>query len=198
MHLEAFAKLPLISRILVAAGWAGFFAFFVLKKQPQGQTEAKRDRVSILGIVLQMVGFTAVWMLQRPLPRAGIPLPRWEITLDVLAPILSIVSAWIGLSAVQTLGRQWSYEARLIEGHQLVTQGPYRWVRHPIYTAMLGKLLATNFAFGHWLGLIIAGTTFMIGSLIRIRSEERLLRSQFGPAYDDYARRVPAMIPLLR
>jgi protein-S-isoprenylcysteine O-methyltransferase Ste14 len=198
MHLEAFAKLPLISRILVAAGWAAFFAFFVLKKQPGGQTEAKRDRVSILGIVLQMIGFTAVWMLQRPLPRAGVPFPAWEITLDVLAPILSIVSAWIGLSAVQTLGKQWSYEARLIEGHQLVTQGPYRWVRHPIYTAMLGKLLATNFAFGHWLGLIIAGATFMIGSMIRIRAEEKLLRSQFGPAYDDYARRVPAMIPLLR
>jgi protein-S-isoprenylcysteine O-methyltransferase Ste14 len=77
----------------------------------------------------------------------------------------------------------------------LVTRGPYAWVRHPIYTAMLGKLLASNFAFGDWLGLAVAGTLFVIGTSIRIRSEERLLRDAFGPEYEAYARRVPGFIP---
>ncbi|HXJ67298.1 MAG TPA: isoprenylcysteine carboxylmethyltransferase family protein, partial [Verrucomicrobiae bacterium] len=102
------------------------------------------------------------------------------------------------LAAVRTLGKQWSYEARVIEGHELVTQGPYRFVRHPIYTAMLGKLLASNFAFGHWLGLVIAGSVFVVGTLIRIQAEEKLLRETFGTAYAEYAQRVPAFLPGLR
>ena len=149
----------------------------------------------MIGIALQMVSFALVWMFQRPLRRAGAPLGMGEIVLDLLAPVLSIVSAWIGLSAVRTLGEQWSYTARLIEGHQLVVRGPYRRVRHPLYTGMLGKLLASNFAFGHWLGLLIAGSVFMVGTFIRIRSEEKLLRSQFGPAYEQYARSVRALLP---
>ena len=116
----------------------------------------------------------------------------------MLAPLVSIASVWLGLAAVRMLGKQWSYEARVIEGHQLITQGPYAWVRHPIYTAMLGKLLASNFAFGHWLGLVIAGTVFVLGTLIRIRSEEKLMRATFGEQYEAYARRVPVFVPGLR
>ena len=196
MHLETYAKLPLVSRILVAAAWAGFFAFF-FKKQPSPESETKRDPASIAGIVLQMAGFALVWIIQRPLPQAGLRLGRGEILLDVLAPMLSVVSAGLGLSAVRTLGRQWSYAARLVEGHKLVTDGPYRLVRHPIYTAMLGMLLAANFAYGHWLGLLVAGTIFVIGTLIRVRSEEKLLRDAFGAEFEDYARRARAFIPFL-
>jgi isoprenylcysteine carboxyl methyltransferase (ICMT) family protein YpbQ len=196
MHLEQYATLPLVSRILVAVGYLGFFALFVFKKQPH-EREAKREPASILGIALQMVAFTLVWLIQRPIPRAAAPMGAGEIGLDVLAPVFSLVSAWLGLSALRTLGRQWSYAARLIEGHKLVTEGPYRLVRHPIYTAMLGMLLATNFAFGHWVGLLAAGAVFVIGTMIRIRSEEKLLRQAFGPEYEDYARRVKAFIPFV-
>jgi protein-S-isoprenylcysteine O-methyltransferase Ste14 len=195
MHFHDIATLPLVSRALVVAGWVWFFAAFVLRRPPRGEPGAKRDRSSRTGILLQMVGFALVWVIQRPLPPSTRPLAKVEIALDLLAPLLTIVSMWIGLWAVRTLGRQWSYEARLIEGHQLVTRGPYAWVRHPIYTAMLGKLLASNFAFGDWLGLAVAGTLFVIGTSIRIRSEERLLRDAFGPEYEAYARRVPGFIP---
>ena len=199
--MSSVAWLPLISRCLVAIGWAGFFVFFFMRATGRKDTsarETKRDRSSVLGIVIQMVAISLTWMLQRHLPTAGVPLSAGEITLDLLAPVLSLASAWIGLSAASTLGRQWSYAARLVEGHALVTEGPYRLVRHPIYTAMLGKLLAANFAFGHWLGLVIALPLFLVGTSIRVRSEERLLRSQFGTEYDDYAKRVPAFVPFVR
>ena len=198
MSLFGAAPLPLVSRSLVALGWVGFFAFFFVKKAPQTESATRREPASKLGIVLQMVAFTLLWMIQRPLPRAGARLGPLEITLNVLAPILSILSAWLGISAVRTLGRQWSYTARLVEDHRLVTEGPYRLVRHPIYAALLGKLIATNFAFGHWLGLLLAGGFFVIGTMIRIRSEEKLLREAFGPEFDAYARRVPALIPWVR
>ena len=193
--LQTYATLPLVSRALVALGWVGFFIFFAFKRQPGAQTVAKRDPVSLAGIGLQLVAFALVWMFQRPLPRAGTPLGVREVILDLVAPALSIASTWIGLAAVRTLGEQWSLAARLIEGHQLVVRGPYRLVRHPIYTGMLGKLLAANFAFGHWLGLVSAGSVFLVGTMIRIHSEEKLLRGQFGADYDAYARVVPALLP---
>ena len=196
MNLESFATLPLVSRLMVAAGYLGFFVVFVFKRQPQ-EREGKRESASIAGIVLQSVAFALVWMAQRPMPRAGAALGAGEIVLDVLAPVLAIASAWLGLSALRTLGRQWSYAARLVEGHKLVTEGPYRLVRHPIYTAMLGQVLAANFAFGQWVGLLAAGTVFVIGTVMRIRSEEKLLRGAFGAEYEDYARRVKAFIPFV-
>ena len=197
MHLDQVAPLALVSRTLVVIGWAGFFAFFFSKANPARGGVTKRAPASRFGILFQMLGYSLVWMLQRHPPAAGTPLSAAEITLDLLAPVFSIVSAWIGLSAVRTLGRQWSYTARLVEDHKLVTGGPYRLVRHPIYTAMFGKLLATNFAFGHWVGLPVAGGIFVIGTMIRIRSEERLLREAFGPEYEEYARRVPAFVPFV-
>jgi protein-S-isoprenylcysteine O-methyltransferase Ste14 len=197
MRLDQVAPLALVSRTLVAIGWAGFFVFFFRRANPARGGVTKRAPASQLGIALQMVAYALVWMLQRHPPRAGAPLSTSEIALDVLAPVLSILAAWMGLSAVRTLGRQWSYTARLVEDHELVTEGPYRLVRHPIYTAMFGKLLAANFAFGHWIGLPVAGGIFVIGTLIRIRSEERLLREGFGSEFEAYARRVPAFIPFV-
>ena len=202
MSFEHAAPLAVVSRVLVAIGWIGFFAFFFARasgaRRAAGEEHvARRDSLSVLGIALQMIGYALVWMLQRRIPAAGVPLAPDEIARDVLAPVLSIASAWLGLSAVRTLGRQWSYTARVVDDHALVTDGPYRLVRHPIYTAMFGKLLATNFAFGHWIGLPIAGGIFIAGTLIRIRSEEKLLRETFGARYEAFAQRVRSFIPFV-
>jgi protein-S-isoprenylcysteine O-methyltransferase Ste14 len=83
----------------------------------------------------------------------------------------------------------------VIEGHELIGRGPYALVRNPIYLAMLGMLLATGFAFSRWQALAAATVVFLIGTEIRIRSEETLLRATFGTQFEDYARRVPALFP---
>jgi protein-S-isoprenylcysteine O-methyltransferase Ste14 len=100
------------------------------------------------------------------------------------------------MAAVRTLGQQWSLQARVLEHHELVQRGPYRIVRHPIYTGMFGMLAAGSLAHGHWLGLPIASIVYSVGTIIRIRSEEKLLREQFGRAYEEYTHEVPAFIPL--
>jgi protein-S-isoprenylcysteine O-methyltransferase Ste14 len=106
-------------------------------------------------------------------------------------------SVWFVSSAIRTLGRQWSLGARLIEGHKLITEGPYRLVRNPIYTGMFGLLLATGLAISHWIGLLIAIIVYAVGTVVRVHSEEKLLRGAFGAEFDSYARRVPAVIPFL-
>jgi len=70
-------------------------------------------------------------------------------------------------------------------------------VRNPIYTGMFGMLLATGLAVSSWFGLLLAIVVFSIGTAIRVISEERLLREAFGREFDEYASRVPAVIPFL-
>ena len=117
--------------------------------------------------------------------------------LAVVAVLLAAGSAWMMVASERALGRQFAYQARLVEGHQLVTSGPYRFVRHPIYTALFGLVLATALVWSRWVAIPAFLPLFVAGTLLRVRSEERLLRDAFGPRFDDYARRVPAVIPRL-
>jgi protein-S-isoprenylcysteine O-methyltransferase Ste14 len=60
---------------------------------------------------------------------------------------------------------------------------------------MLGMLIATGLAMEHWIATIVAVVVFMGGLVIRVRTEEKLLRSAFGAGFEEYAKRVPAVLP---
>jgi protein-S-isoprenylcysteine O-methyltransferase Ste14 len=107
----------------------------------------------------------------------------------------SVALAWM---ATRHLDKQWRFGAALSEDHELIKTGPYRWLRHPIYTSMLGMLLETGLAEAWW-PLLVAGVVFyMIGTEIRIRAEERLLASRFGEEFSTYRRSARAYVPFLR
>lgn len=176
--------------------WLAFAAIFLLRKRPPKARESRREYASLVGTFLQICAYFVVWLrISKARFLEVLPSAPAELALGIFAIALAIASLWLVLLAVRTLGKQWSIAARLIEGHRLVTEGPYRFVRNPIYTGMLGMLLATGLALGHWIELIIATVLFMIGLVIRVRSEEKLLRSAFGQEFEAYARRVPAVLP---
>ena len=91
--------------------------------------------------------------------------------------------------------QQGSVTAQVIESHELITTGPYAWVRNPIYTSMAGMLIATGLAVSTLSVLIAAVLLSLVGILIRVRLEEKLLRDTFGEHFEEYARRVPALLP---
>lgn len=190
--------LPTLVFVLVMLSWVAFVVVFLLHKKPSSAPEQKRVRGSITGLALQGIAYAIVWSIQRPFftSIAALSKPA-EIALAVFTIALAFGSVWFVSAAVKTLGKQWSLAARLVEGHQLITAGPYRIVRNPIYTGMLGMLLATGLAISHWNALLIAIVVFATGTWIRVRSEEKLLREAFGPEFEEYARRVPAVVPYL-
>jgi protein-S-isoprenylcysteine O-methyltransferase Ste14 len=195
IHLEFW---PTLTVVVVMLSWFAFVIVFLVRHKPPSAPESKRERASILGIVLQGAGYGIVWTIRRAWFGPIVPVSNSvEIALAILTMALGIASVWFVSAAIRTLGQQWSLGARLIEGHQLITEGPYRLVRNPIYTGMFGMLLATGLAVSHWLGLLIAIVVYAVGTLVRVHSEEKLLRGAFGAEFDSYARRVPAVIPFV-
>ena len=95
-----------------------------------------------------------------------------------------------------TLGRLWSGTITLKQDHYLVDTGPYRLVRHPIYTGLLASVVMTVAAKGTALALL-GGALLMIGFTIKARFEERFLATELGAArYAAYRARVPMLLPL--
>lgn len=178
--------------------WAAIFIRAAITVSAQAGRERGRDPSSVAGFILQGVGFAIAGTARRQpfTDIAPLALPL-EWLLALVAAILAIASAALVAFAVRALGKQWSLTARVLAEHTLVTGGPYRLVRNPIYTGMLGMLVASILAASQWWALIPALIAFGAGTSIRVRAEERLLREAFGCQYDEYARRVPALIPFV-
>ena len=172
----------------ILAAWIVMGVATVFRRRPPQAREVRRGRGWGRGFVLQVLSIGPLWIWIRPEPPS--------LLVSVVAVLLAAASVAVILAAQQALGRQFAYQARLVEGHRLITAGPYRYVRNPIYTALFGLALATGLVLSRWLVILLFAVFYTAGTLIRIRSEERLLRAQFGPEFEDYARRVPALIPL--
>lgn len=167
--------------------------------KPEDATLKKREEGSASRIsgLLGLIGFVSViayainpgW-----LAFARLPFPVWlRWTGVVLALIGFALLQW----AQVTLGKSWSDTPRMLEGQTLITNGPYQWIRHPIYTAfvlILGStlLISANALIGlAWLGM----TTLEV--LSRIRFEESLMLEYFGDQYREYMQRTGRLLPRL-
>jgi protein-S-isoprenylcysteine O-methyltransferase Ste14 len=182
--------------VMVGVCWLAFGAILVVGNRQASGSERKRDVKSHAGFALQGVAYALCYAFPRPYFSPFLPVPKTgEIILTGLTIAIALASVWFCYAAARTLGKQWALVARVVEGHELVMSGPYAVVRNPIYLAMLGMLIASGLAATRWPILVAALVVFQIGTAIRIRSEEKILREAFGVKFDEYARRVPAFLP---
>jgi protein-S-isoprenylcysteine O-methyltransferase Ste14 len=185
----------LTTLMLVLASWVVFVLSFGLRARSAKVTEAKRAPAATAGLALQGVAFVLVWTFRRshwwPFPSS----PSVEFVMGAVAVALAWAGSVCCLWSVRVLGKQWAPQARVIEGHELITSGPYSIVRNPIYLGMFGQLVATGLTLSAWWALLGAVSVFLAGTQIRIRTEEGLLREAFGPEFADYVSRVPAFLP---
>ena len=194
--MKASMDIPTLVLVMVMVCWFVFALTFLLRKKPSAAPDSKRDKGSIPGVLLQALSYAIIWTVRRPLVSPFVSFSKtFALVLGIVAIASAIVSVFTVMTAVRTLGKEWSITARVVRDHKLATQGPYRFVRHPIYTGMLGMLVATGIAVSYWPALLVAIVVFFLGTVIRIRSEERLLRETFGLEFETYARSVPAIVP---
>ena len=189
-----------VVRAGIFVAWAVFGIGMAARTLRRGGTKPERraEPAALVGVALQGLAFFLFFGLGRRLAEARPDVHGVAgLAVEAAALALAAASAWLGVSAFARLGEQWSIRARILEGHALVTSGPYRIVRQPIYSALLGLIIATGVALGRWVSLAVAVPLFVAGTLIRIRREERLLRAAFGEAHASYVRRVRALVPFV-
>jgi protein-S-isoprenylcysteine O-methyltransferase Ste14 len=110
---------------------------------------------------------------------------------------LALVAAGIGLRAwsIVTLGRFFQYRIRVQPGHQVVTSGPYRYVRHPSYTGIAMVLAGIALASGDVWSLLAVAALGGAGLAVRIRAEERQLTQALGAEYERFAAGRKRLVP---
>lgn len=187
-----------ISLAITIIMWIVFAIGFLLLKRRQKQNEQKKNKLAMIGMMLEGVGFAFVFTVRRePFTNIFQMNSSIQILLTIISGTLAIASVWLGLSAVKTLGKQWNIKAQIIEGHELITTGPYKIVRHPIYSALFGLLIVTGYSMTLLWAFIIAIVFYFIGTIFRTRVEEQLLIQHFGDQYEKYKKKVPAIIPYI-
>jgi len=151
-------------------------------------TESRFSRA--IHVVLTNV---AVILVMAPLQGVG---RLWPVSVPIMALGLALEACGVGLAiwSRRELGKNWSGRIAINEGHELVRSGPYRSLRHPIYTGFLLASLGAALVTGE--RLAVAGLLLMFLAYWRkIRLEEANLRVAFGADYDAYTRETWALIP---
>jgi len=113
-----------------------------------------------------------------------------------IGAFLSVSGLVFAIWARVIIGRNWSGVVTLKEGHELVERGPYRIVRHPIYTGILAMFAGTAVAmgyFGGFLGLLLVFLSFWL----KLKREEDLMLKHFPDKYAAYQNKVKRVIPFL-
>jgi protein-S-isoprenylcysteine O-methyltransferase Ste14 len=181
----------------ISACWIIFLAVWIVasistKASIYRESRAQRLRYSLLLVISYLL---LVYGRRLPHPFDL----RFIACVDVLAwtgSLLCIGGLAFCIWARISIGRNWSGAVTLKEDHQLVERGPYRWVRHPIYTGLLMMYLATAIVVGRGAGFI--GLLFISASFwIKLEAEEKLMLKQFPDRYSSYQRRVKRIIPFV-
>ena len=178
--------------LIALALWGVWTAYWIVSARGNKPLEARESSTSrsVQTVVISTGGLLVL------IPRIGLPV--FDSTLFAPWPVTGIVLMLMGLMftvwARVSLGRNWSAEVSLRQGHELVRAGPYRLVRHPIYTGGLLAALGTVMMGGQWRGVI--GFALILATLLyKLRLEESWLSGFFGEAYARYRAEVPALVP---
>lgn len=195
MESETIFRILLPILILAFVSHRGYYASkhketaeSTVKKRKEGLATKIAGLISFVGLVS-----TLAYIIQPNwMSWASLPLPFW-------LRLSGIGFALAGFALLQwsqnTLGENWSDNPRMIKGQGLVTNGPYRFIRHPIYTAVYLILGSTFFLSANWLiGLAWIGMN-ALEVTSRIHYEESLMLEFFGDQYREYMKKTGRLFP---
>ncbi|MBI5935630.1 MAG: isoprenylcysteine carboxylmethyltransferase family protein [Chloroflexi bacterium] len=196
MEIETIFRVILPMLILAFIAHRGYY---VRKHGREENSLKKREEgwpSKLAGLLAMMGFFSIIAYVINPnwLAWASLPFPSWlRLTGVGIAVAGFVLLQW----SQTTLGKNWSDTPRMIKEQTLVTSGPYRWIRHPIYSAFLLILGATLLIAANWLiGLTWLGMT-ALEITSRIGFEESLMLEYFGEQYREYMKRTGRLAPRL-
>ena len=177
--------------------WMMFLIYWQIKAADAKKTQRLEPAGSrILRVLTMLLGIGLLSTTRIPLPWLYRPLWRvgfWPFWLGAAVTVGGLLFA---IWAREHLGRNWSRSVTIKQDHELITSGPYRVVRHPIYTGCLAGFLGTAIAISEVRG-VVALVLFYLIFWAKFSKEEQWMRSQFGETYANYVRRTAALVPYL-
>lgn len=163
-----------------------------------GKVEYKEGRLHtglrlLVGIPF-MLSFAVYLVLPGWFSWAALPLPGWAKWSGVFLGAASLVLiGWVQ----RALGSNFSTTLHVREEHTLISHGPYRWVRHPMYTVLFVHLLAILLLTANWYigGVPLAALALIVA--LRLKNEENTMLEKFGDGYREYMQRTGRFLPRL-
>jgi protein-S-isoprenylcysteine O-methyltransferase Ste14 len=149
----------------------------------------------------------AAWYLQYYPPLVWIPfIVAYFFPIAVDLPMalrlaglaIAVAAALFAAWAMWSLGKSYGIRMDLFEGHRLVTDGPYRVTRHPMYLGIVSFHVGATMAMESLALLVITLVYVIPFTAARIRAEDAVLATGFGDQFQMFARRVPALVPFTR
>lgn len=153
---------------------------------------------NLLALIILLTVLCFVGISQIVYPEKG----KLETLDNYLTRILGLICFIFGMLlsvwGKETLGKNWStaWECQIKEGHQLITSGPYKFIRHPIYSGLFLISLGFGLALANILSLVVL-SLFPIGFYFQAKKEEQLLESHFSDKYKSYKSKTKMFIPKL-
>jgi protein-S-isoprenylcysteine O-methyltransferase len=191
----AVGPLPFVLFWLTFCAWVAIWLGIVRRdrgtdvRTPSDQGSRVLIAVGLWGGVL--LAFLIAWRV----PAAQLPGSGWPLLLG------GLVVMWCGIAlrlwAVWSLGRLFRTVVIIQDEHQIISDGPYRLIRHPSYAGSLLTLAGLGLALGNWLSLLVAVLCALVGFIRRIMIEEATMQARFGTAYTAYTRRTWRVVPFM-
>lgn len=185
-----------LSNHIILACWIMFLVYWLVSAW---RVKAIAETQSLLSALAHRIpvglGFWLLVSPRLPPPMNLVVIPRTDFW-RVIGAVICVYGLWVTIWARRTLAGNWSSDVTFKQGHELVRTGPYRFVRHPIYTGLLVMCLGTALEVGQlrcWLSILVAG----FGFWIKLSQEERLLLRHFPNEYPAYQKQVKALVPFV-
>ncbi|HEY5883912.1 MAG TPA: protein-S-isoprenylcysteine O-methyltransferase [Pyrinomonadaceae bacterium] len=171
---------------------------FQQRSKGNEKAESRNDRQELVLLVIMAIGsmlLPILYLFTSLLRFADYRLPAF---VPWIGASLMIVALWLFWRSHSDLGSNWSRTLEIQKGHQLITHGVYRSIRHPMYASIWLFSLAQGLMLENWLAGWSAFVAFAILYVVRIPNEERMMREFFGRAYSDYMLRTGRLFPRIK
>jgi len=185
-----------ISGYSVIGCWFIFLVYWFVRAFGQKATAEPQSLASALTHRIPVgLGWFLLVYRELPPPMNLLLMPRTDLAC-LIGALVCAVGLYVTIWARRTLAGNWSSDVTFKQGHELIKTGPYRFVRHPIYTGLLVMCLGSAIEIGRLrclLGLLAVG----IGFWIKLKQEERLMMRHFPDDYPAYRQQVKALVPFV-
>jgi protein-S-isoprenylcysteine O-methyltransferase Ste14 len=178
----------------VVLGMFGASEWSIRLRSRMNRGGTKHDRGSFFVIVAtSLVGVGSAFVLAQDVRSAGIGVGRWPIF--VVGLVLVLLGIALRQWSVLTLGTFFTVQVQVRSDQTVVDTGPYRWVRHPSYTAIVMSFVGIGVALENWLSLVVLLVVPTIGLVIRIGVEEKALLEALGEPYREFSATRERLVP---